>query len=60
VLLLKNGENTKIYLGKSAYREKLLRYKNLKSHIDSKYSKIDYIDLRFNRRVIIHPSIESG
>jgi len=60
VRLLKEPKNTEIFLGQTAFREKLLRYKNLKNYIESNYLEIDYIDLRFNRRVIIHPSIESG
>ena len=60
VRLLKGYENTEILLGKGDFREKLIRYKNLKHHIDSKFSRLNYIDLRFNRRVIIHPSPESG
>ncbi len=45
-----------IKVGKGRYREKLEHLVSLKDRIESKKIPIEYIDLRFKKRVIIRPS----
>lgn len=49
------ADNLVVKVGKGDYRDKLLRFSQVEREIASKNISIDFIDLRFDRRVIVKP-----
>lgn len=51
---------TAVKIGAGEYAEKLARFNELFTEIRSRWAKVDYIDLRFDDRVVVRPAKEEA
>ena len=54
-VVLLNGDQALIHLGEDKFAERLQTYLELKPSLQARVPDIDYVDLRFDRRVYVRP-----
>ncbi|MDP2167232.1 MAG: cell division protein FtsQ/DivIB [Thermodesulfovibrionales bacterium] len=58
--LTANIDGISVKVGEGRYSEKLLRFVELQAEIKRRWAGVDYIDLRFQDRVVVKPLKEEG
>ena len=59
-VVLLNDDPTLLHLGKEHFVERLDRYLELAPTLQERMRELDYVDLRFERRVYVRPAGDAG